>query len=473
VSENEDKGISIQADWQGDNFLLTSITAYREHDIYDEVDADFLDVDSLVRINEAQQDQFSQELRISNSAERFNYVAGVYYYQQHLDSQSDTIVGPDTAFTVGLGAAPNDPFPAGASALNVTSQEHESYAVFGQLDYNVSESFVITAGLRWTFEEKDLSNVFTEDASPTAVPGSAPGWGFYLFDPLAPKEDSDEKIDDDQVTGTLKLSWFMNDRTMFYASYGTGYKSGGINTDRINPALSELFDAETSESFELGMKADFPDQALRVNVALHKTDTDDLQTISFQGTGFSLQNAGVAETYGGELDLTWLPTDNTTVTIAYAYNHAEYADFERGDCWIGTPWHTGLPDPGANGDGSCDRSGGDVSSNPENVFVITANQLFRLTDSIGGFAYAEYIFTDERMTDVDNDPVKYDGSFSNINLRLGVLFEDWDTTLTAWGRNITDSESTNTIASAVAQDGRFNAFYNEPATWGITLRKEL
>ena len=89
------------------------------------------------------------------------------------------------------------------------------------------------------------------------------------------------------MTGTVKLSWFANDATMFYASYGTGYKSGGVNVDRIDAAFDPLFDAETSEAFELGMKADFPEQALRVNVALHRTDTDDLQTISFQGTGFA------------------------------------------------------------------------------------------------------------------------------------------------------------------------------------------
>ena len=59
----------------------------------------------------------------------------------------------------------------------------------------------------------------------------------------------------------------------------------------------------------------------------YKTDTDDLQTVSFQGGGFALTNAGTAETYGGELDLSWAATDSTTFTLAYAYNHGEYEDF--------------------------------------------------------------------------------------------------------------------------------------------------
>lgn len=470
-SDNKDEGLSLQADWQTGYFLVTSISAYRKHDSYDRVDADFYDVDALIRTNDLKQDQFSQELRISDDMDRLGYVAGLYYYYQKLDTESDTIIGEDLApiasTLVGLPIPPAW-FPGGSSALNVADQKHNSYAVFGQADYRLTDQFTVTAGLRWTAENKDMQNVFTEN--PTPAPA-----GFPLFPAVAPRSNVDENFDESKVTGTLKLSWFMNDRTMFYASYGTGYKAGGINTDRIPESLDTVFDPETAESYEVGMKAEFPDQALRVNIALHKTDTDDLQTISFQGTGFALDNAGTAETYGGEMDLLWLPTDSTTVTLGYAYNHAEYSDFQNGPCWTGTPWQTGEPDPDSNGNDpeTCDRSGGMVSGNPENVLALTANQQFRLSASIGAFVHGEYIWTDERMTDVNNDPEKLDGSFDVVNLRAGVTFEHWDTTLTFWGRNVFDAEATNTIADAVAQDGRFIAYYKEPATWGISLRKDF
>jgi outer membrane receptor protein involved in Fe transport len=266
----------------------------------------------------------------------------------------------------------------------------------------------------------------------------------------------------------------MNDLTMFYAAYGTGYKAGGINTDRIETSVDTVFDPEEAEAFEVGMKAEFPEQALRVNVALHKTDTDDLQTISFQGTGFVLDNAGTAETYGGEVDLLWLPTDSTTITLAYAYNHAEYEDFEDGPCWTATPWQTSQPDPGARSDSElCDRSGGDVSGNAENVAALSVNQRFTIMENLDGFAHGEYIFTDDRMTDVNNDPGKRDGSFNIVNLRAGVLYEPWQTTLTVWGRNVFDEDASTTIADAVVQDGRLIAYYKEPALWGITLRKDF
>jgi outer membrane receptor protein involved in Fe transport len=469
VSENEDKGVSLKIDWETDNFLVTSITSYREYDSFDDVDILFTDLDTAYQQNDASQDQFTQELRITSESEKLSYVAGLYYYTQNLDNDRATTVGGDLSALLGL---PANAFVDGGGSYDVNEQEHESYAAFGQADYNLTDSLVLTAGLRWTYEDKDMSNSYTDDA-PVPFSPFEDNWGFYGFAALTPYPDVKEDFDDDQVTGTVKLSWFMNNDIMFYGSYGTGYKSGGINTDRIPPEFDVLFDAEESESFEVGMKAEFPDQALRVNVALHMTDTDDLQTISFQGGGFILENAGTAETYGGEADISWLPTDSTTLTLGYAYNHAEYEDFQGFLCWTGTPWHTGQPDPGQNEDGSCDRSGGDLSGNPENVVIVTANQDFNLTDGLTGFIYGEYIFSDERMTDVNNDPEKYDDSYSTVNLRAGLIFEQWDAQLTVWGRNVTDEDSTNTIADATAQTGRFIAYYNEPATWGVTLRKDF
>tara|TARA_R110002049_G_scaffold33465_5_gene110248 strand:+ start:14731 stop:17118 length:2388 start_codon:yes stop_codon:yes gene_type:complete len=473
-SENEDEGISLQVDWDTDLFLATSITAYRTHDSFDDADILFTNLDGAYRVNDSEQSQFTQEFRITSEGDKLTYVAGVYYYYQELDTDRTTTTGADTS-QIALGADSNL-FIEGTGSRDVNEQEHESYAIFGQADYNLTDTLVLTAGLRWTYEDKKLKNTFTQDFP---LEGGNPGdnSGFLAFPPLSPTPNLDEEFDDDQITGTLKLSWFMNQDIMLYGAYSTGYKSGGVNADRIAPVFDPIFDAEESESFEVGMKAEFPEQAMRLNVALHKTDTDDLQTVSFQGGGFALTNAGTAETYGVEVDLNWAPLDNTTVTLAYAFNHGEYADFEGGPCWTGQTWHTGQPDPGDaepdNPGNACDRSGGDLAGNPENVVVATANQDFRLTDQIGGFVYAEYIWVDERMTDVNNDPEKYDGSYNLVNMRAGFLYEPWNTSLTLWGRNLTDEKYTNTIADTPAQTGRYNAYYNEPTTWGLTVRKDF
>jgi iron complex outermembrane receptor protein len=474
-SSNTNEGISLQLDWQNSAFLVTSISAYRKYDSHDNADVDFIDLDALRFVTEADQSQFSQELRLGDQGEALAWITGLYYYEQSMDGTTDTRVGADAA---PLLQVPTDALPPNTGALNLAQQEQQSYAAFGQIDYNLTQQWVVTAGLRWTRDQKDLKNTFTEDASdypPGAPPCFCfePGWGFWLFPALAPRDDVNQKLDDDRWTGTAKLSWFVNDDAMFYASYGTGYKSGGMNTDRIAQGLPVEFGPETSKSYELGMKADFPEQALRLNVALHRTDTNDLQTLSFQSIGFLLKNAGTAETYGGELDLYWQATESTSMTLAYAYNHGEYSDFKEGDCWISTPWQTDQPDPGANGDGTCDRSGAPLAGNPENSLVLTGNQTFSLADGITGFIYGEYIFTDSRMTAVNNDPGKEVDSFALVNLRAGLTFERYNTTLTFWGRNVLDKHTISVVADAVAQDGRLTGYLEDPALWGVTLRKNF
>ena len=93
------------------------------------------------------------------------------------------------------------------------------------------------------------------------------------------------------------------------------------------------------------MKAEFPDQALRLNVALHMTDTDDLQTSSFQGARLCPGQCGYSRNLRRRNRLSWLPTDTTTLTLAYAYNHGEYEDFEEGPAGSSTPWHQAGNDP--------------------------------------------------------------------------------------------------------------------------------
>jgi outer membrane receptor protein involved in Fe transport len=262
---------------------------------------------------------------------------------------------------------------------------------------------------------------------------------------------------------------------MVYASFATGYKSGGTNTDRIDPELDYIFDPETSEAFEVGWKASFPEQALRVNLALHKTDIDDLQVNYVNDNLFVLQNAGRLETYGGELEVTWLPTDSLTLTSAYARTEGEFDDFQGGFCWIAYPFHTGRPDPGDPSGGenpvACDRSGEDLHSNPEFLFA-SAKQAYDISDGIGGFILAEYTYLGKSES-VRHDPYQTASSYDLLNLRLGFEFERYDAVVTLWGRNILDEEYRVSGFDAASNPGRVLATAGEPATYGISFRKNF
>jgi iron complex outermembrane receptor protein len=103
---------------------------------------------------------------------------------------------------------------------------------------------------------------------------------------------------------------------LVYGSYGKGYKSSGTNTDSIANGFEPLFDAETSESFELGIKKGFREYDLRINAAAHYTTVENFQANTLTGSEFNLQNAGDNGISGFEVEATWLPVDSVEVNLA-------------------------------------------------------------------------------------------------------------------------------------------------------------
>lgn len=496
VTGNKDSGLSVTVNWDLDTFSLVSITGYRSFKSHDKSDVDFSDLDSLNTEASADQSAWSQEFRISRQGNVLSYVAGLYYFNEDLDNVSTLEVGEDInglfshtsvyfAGTNGqfpLEAIPSFPlpslplFPPNSGAKNSMQQEHDAFAVFGQADYDLTQTLTLTAGLRYTHENKSLSGVFTQGSAPDFTDNViAPPFVLDEFYALAPQAPVNESLNDSRVTGTLKLSWFAGNHAMFYASYGTGYKSGGTNTERINPALDYVFDPETSEAFELGLKAEFPEQALRLNLALHRTDIKNLQIVSISTGGPVLQNAGEVDTWGGELELTWLPIDSLTLTGAYAITDGKVENWENDICWVAARFHTGRPDPGdpTHGENTtgCDRSGDDLPFNPD-ILILTAKQMFDVSNGIDGFFLIEYSHTGN--TEVEShDPYLRIPAYELLNLRLGFEFENYATDITLWGRNVLDEKYRMAGFDPVGEDGRVVATPREPATYGITIRKRL
>ena len=538
VSQNEDMGLSIEFNKDFDNFTLTSVTAWRNFETFDHIDVDFTDTLIGERTNDASQESISQELRLAGTfGESSNWVVGAYYFTQEIESNTRTIAGSQlqpysdlafggsltalrdavTAFSVatnGLIPPGAEPFPTGAFADDDVTQEHSGYAVFGQVDWALSDAVTLTLGARYTDETKEIDPVYTqtnpgnfrfdEDESPgeiiTAItlfqmwadggmvgppPDLTPymeslmsvtdeGWVAWTLPPFSPRPPvplSDRKLEDDQVTGTAKITWFPNDGMMLYASYATGFKSGGTNTDRIeylwddpnNDDFSQLFDAEKSKSMELGFKGDIGDR-FRLSAAIYQTDFEDFQANTFEGSGFILRNAGDLEIKGLELEWLWQPMDNTRVTGYYARNEGEYITFVNGVAWDATPFHFGIADDG-------NRSGESLPYNPEDRFMLAVNQDFPMGNN-NMFLRAEYIWASETTTDGDNDPLTLQDDFGILNLRLGVDIDDWNSTITLWGRNVTDERYYNgSFDPPLLDNGRLNSYPSEPATYGLTFRK--
>jgi outer membrane receptor protein involved in Fe transport len=541
ISTVVDSGYSLDINYDlSEDLTLTSVTAIRSFDSGDVIDSDFSDVRIITTTNDNESESVSQEFRLTFEGDNLTAVGGLYYYQQesdlHYELNGYDQLEPYAVNALGLApfidgingiaalvaGTPFGPlFPGAASpffddfsAQHDALQEQTSYAVFGQMDYSFTDSLILTAGLRFTKEDKDLNTRYYElnagepvtwgpetslaqigvaagnlpalgfalatgdtataqELLPQYQPYFSEGWAHYALAVLAPRPDISDGLSDEQITGSVKLSFLPDDNTLMYASVGTGYKSGGTNTDRIDAAFDPIFDAETSITYELGFKRDFDSIGMRLNAALFTTMVDDFQANAFTGTGFNLQNAGKLESTGGEIEVLWAVTDLLTANLGYAFTDASFKEFKQGNCWVATPWQTGQPDPGSSGQGFCDRTGDRLSNIPEHDAVFGLNQGFNLSSGVEGFVQAEYVYRSDTMTDQNNDPLKAQDSYSTINARAGISFIEADVDVIFWGRNITDEEYHATVFDVPLQDGKLKAYPGEPATFGVSIQKNF
>ena len=523
-SENEDRGLSLEMNKTFENGMrLSSISAFREFDTYDFIDGDFTDVPVFTRSNEASQQSFSQEFLLSGEwgENGGNYLLGAYYFAQELDSNQISTGGdafltnamfynPDLAPLVGGaqlvvagagGLLPpvSAPFSATTFARNEFKQDHDGYAVFAQVDVPLGERLIMTLGGRYTDESKEVEGVFTQSTTGPApdfeaialnlflasqgqefdpfvlLPILQPNqsWGSYTLTELAPRPPVSASLDDDQTTGTAKISWYPNDTTLVYASYATGFKAGGTNTDRIDPVFETVFGPEKSESIELGFKGELG--MVDIRAAYYMTDFDDFQANSFTGTGFNLQNAGKLEVEGFELEATFNIGDTFAVDAYYARNEGKYKEFDAGTCWDTAVFHNLLvADPGdPNPDDDleiCSRSGTTLPYNPEDRAFVGMTKTFPIGNNDLYFR-AEYTYASEQFTDGDSDPYTLQDDISLVNVRLGMTIAAWNADLTLWGRNVTDERWYSGSFDAPVQDVRMNSYPSEPMTWGVTFRK--
>jgi outer membrane receptor protein involved in Fe transport len=262
---------------------------------------------------------------------------------------------------------------------------------------------------------------------------------------------------------------------MLYTSYSTGFKSGGTNTERIGAQFSPLFDAETSESFEIGFKGDLG--PVRMALTYYNTTFEDFQAQSFTGTGFNLQNAGEIENTGYEVELLWRPFDNTDLQLIYTHNEADYKSFDEGTCWDAYTFHTGIDDPGLPAGFNslldlevCDKAGNPVAYNPENRLFLAWQQEFNVSTNNTLFFRLEYSRFSEQFTDGDLDPFTIQPEFEIVNARIGINFGGANASLTFWGRNIADERYYVGSFDAPVQVGRMNSYPAEPSTFGATFR---
>jgi len=401
------RSITSYRDWQNDTY---------EHSLFR------LAMDDMARETHFSSDSISQEIQlISPVGDVFDYVAGLYYFQEDYEIDQTVHLGADFCPLTGPSAAvcaAGDQYNANPGLFE---QDAESLAAFVQATFHVTEKLDITAGLRYTDDEKIGSLLVTPNNLVTgALMGSA--------------EDKILKFDDTQTNWMLNARYFFTQDIMGFATASTGYKSGGLNSLMTGKGgLTEaqrLFDSEEVTNYELGLKTTLLDGSMIANVTAFRTDIENFQDRSFQDLTFVIANAGELRQQGIELDVQYSPMQEWFISMGYAYLDSKFMSFDNAS-----------PLPGVAG--TQNLAGTANRYSPEYQLSFTSQWTQPLADSgMEWFVRGEVMWTDEADvgSTTNNNPQTIQDAYSLVNLRAGLASEDGAWAASVFVENVADEE---------------------------------
>lgn len=492
VSENESDGHAITAEWfLGERGVLgevtlKSITAYREIETY--VFGDLEDIDSSLDANgigayndnlhlallqiygqfggagadgvwnaidtlgaghslqdtSSAYEQFSQEFQLTGATAQLDYTLGLFWFED--ESNYDR----KAAFALPLAGRQAEKYTLNTDAL----------ALYGQGTYRfaqLEDRLALTIGMRYTEEKKAVAYNFGRVVSPFGV---------------TPARSTDLDNNFYNFSYNATVAYDVADNINTFLRYATGYRSGGFNGE----IFANGFDEETIEQVEVGVKSDWLDKRLRVNAGVYAYKYDDLQTSvidTTSGTAASaIINAGVAERWGSELEISVAPVEAMVVGLAYSYIHGDFAEYPNtcfnGECIKGYKESKRGNSPSNKVNLSLDYTFASTAIGDFNLFVDanwqdTWEQVSLapavISDGMGG--QGVYSFPVRSMD--ERTVVNARISLSNIPVEKGELM------VSLWGNNLTDDDYP-AYGINFQGLGLETEQYGAPRTYGLELR---
>ncbi|BCW87636.1 Vitamin B12 transporter BtuB [Alphaproteobacteria bacterium SO-S41] len=252
---------------------------------------------------------FSQELRLVGSSGRISWLGGLFYFRDDVKTTHQTVTfGPDSANYAGGVGFQDVNFPVSTTTKSV----------FAQIGYDVTEDFNITAGLRYSEDEK---SGYVRLALLNLTGG--------LFREVVPATNRSATFR--STTGSITATYRLNDSALLYASYSTGNKAGGFAGVASPTTVQIPFDEAEVAATEIGIKSDWFDKRLRVNLSIFNNDYDNLQlaqAVPIAGVVQTItQNAAKARAYGADLEVRAFITPELEFNLSYTYLHARIDEY--------------------------------------------------------------------------------------------------------------------------------------------------
>ncbi len=440
---------------------LTSITNYGTNDFSYDEDGDALAIPILTFQTFVDYTQFSQELRLAGGNDSTQWQAGLYYLDMEWDGGTSVTGAPGfgqivvsgrvlAAGGVDTALATANPFNGFEGALSFQDYliDSRNWSVFGQADFSLSDNLTLTAGARWSQDDKDIDWIlrFTDNFNPMPLTIETEE-GFAAVNPGV------DEVDYGDWAGRLALNYAMSDSTIIFGSINRGIKGGNWSlggSPNITPSTFQHRE-EVLWAYEVGFKTE--GDTFRLNGTAFFYDYEDYQAFSLAGGGPFIFNSD-ADAYGGELELFWYPTENWDIALGASVIESE-VDEVLGAAAILT------------GGGA----GGVIIRDAElpNAPPLSLNYLVRYNVDAGGSNWAfqfDGVYYDDQFLEVTNGSGSKQDAYNVSNVSV-----TWSTerfSVSGWVKNFTD-ETYLQYSLDLGELGT-TSYYALPLTWGVTAR---
>jgi len=369
-------------------------------------------------------DVFTQEFRlVSIGDERLDWTTGVFYKTNDREAEQ--------AFYFDL---PDWGLVDKAASLQESSAD--SWAVFAEIDFEFTDRWSGQLGGRYYSDDRELTTTDLEDS--------------LIFGTVAGTVTSGSGSDS-HFSPKVALTW-TGDDTLFYAKVANGFRSGGTNPNQsFRPdQIPDIFGPEELWSYELGLKNTLAGGQVQLNAYIYFNDWTDLQLgfVTDDGLFGYTENAGSAESKGGELEFLWLPTDGLTLAVNLGYTNAKITE----DVY--------------NAFGELIAAAGNkIPFVPEWSLGATLDYVWPVSDNLEGVVHLGYAFRDENYSEPSNDEARENDKYNQVRLRGGIQGERWG--LYAFVTNLLNEEDTTYKIRPVAATPLTYTTYVRPRTIGV------
>lgn len=447
LQESEAGGVSLNIEYEFSDLTLTSITGWRHWEIDEFNEADGVSNSNVNNRNGtvSSTEQFSQELRLDGEVtDGVSIVAGLFYFHQDLDAQGQVDI--DLAL----------PFPPFFNVRTNADRtvETESFAVYGEGTFDITDRLSLVLGARFTDENLEA----TYDRVSTPILAAAPFGPFF-----GPDVVGQQSVSDQDLSGRIIGRYIWSDNFMTYVSWSRGYKGPGIDVaESVNvnaimtPGGLPVLPPEIPTLWEAGFRSNLFNDALTLNVTLYHQDVRDLQGISSDAAGNAI-NVSIDEVSatGIEADFFLRPAalDGFTLAGSLAYNDIEISAFSERP----------------------DLEGIRYRDNPRFFYSLIGDYRTNLFGSdFEGFIRGEWSWQSSKNTNLARAPFAEVDSYGLLNLRFGINAPDDAYGLTFSVENVTNEDYAHFIfnSSYGALDGgqTVSQFLGDPRTWSLTFR---